>query len=213
MTEPTTRRNFLKTGCLTVAAVGVTLAGGGTLAATVHAPIDMPETTSGESSMNNRVLVAYATKAGATAEVAAHIGQTLSAKNLLVDVMPIKKVTDLSVYSTVILGSAIRIGNVLPEVTKFVQANQAALQQKPFSVFITCMTLVPDTEENRKTVSAYLDPLRAVVKPTHEGHFAGVVDPKKLPLLERWMMNAMKTPVGDFRNWDQINAFAESIAV
>lgn len=212
MTEPTTRRNFLKTGCLTVAAVGVTLAGGGTLAATVHAPIDMPETTFGESNMNNRILVAYATKAGATAEVATHIGQTLSAKNIPVDVLPIKKVTDLSAYSAVVLGSAIRMGSLLPAVTKFVQENQAVLQQTSFSVFITCMTLVTDTEEKRKEVSAYLDPLRAVAKPAHEGLFAGVLDPKKLVLLERWMMNAMKTPVGDFRDWNQINAFAESIA-
>jgi len=212
MTEPTTRRKFLKTGCLTVAAVGVTLAGGGTLAATVHAPIDMPETTFGESSMNNRILVAYATKAGATAEVATRIGQTLSAKNIPVDVMPIKKVTDLSAYSAVVLGSAIRMGSLLPAVTKFVQENQATLQQKSFSVFITCMTLVTDTEEKRKEASAYLDPLRAVVKPAHEGLFAGVLDPKKLALLERWIMNALKTPAGDFRNWDQINAFAESLA-
>ncbi len=213
MTEPTTRRNFLKTGCLTVAAVGVTLAGGGTLAATVHAPIELPSASLGENSMTDRILVAYATKAGCTAEVATHIGEFLAAKNHAVDVLPIKKVKDLSAYSKVVVGSAIRIGNVLPEVTKFVQENQAALQQKPFNVFITCMTLVPDSAENRKTVSAYLDPLRAVVKQSHEGHFAGVVDPKKLALLERWMMNAMKTPIGDFRDWAQIDAFAESIVL
>jgi hypothetical protein len=33
-----------------------------------------------------------------------------------------------------------------------------------------------------------------------------------LSLVERLLMKAMKTPVGDYRNWDQINAWAQSVA-
>jgi menaquinone-dependent protoporphyrinogen oxidase len=129
-----------------------------------------------------------------------------------VDVLPVEKAGDLSAYQAVVLGSAIRMGQLLPEVVKFVEANQAVLQQKSFNVFFLCMTLEKDTPENRQTVSAYLEPLRALVKPASEGMFAGVMEPKKLSLLERMMMKAMKTPVGDFRNWEQINAWAQSAA-
>jgi menaquinone-dependent protoporphyrinogen oxidase len=138
------------------------------------------------------------------------MGEIAARNNLAVEVLPVEKVTDLGPYRTVILGSAIRTGNLLPEVMTFIEKNQAALQQKAFSVFIVCMTLQEDTQENRQKVSAYLDPVRALVKPASEGLFAGVMNPSKLKLLERLIILAMKTPSGDFRKWDQINAWAGS---
>jgi len=162
--------------------------------------------------MDKKILITYASKAGSTAETAARMGEMLAGQNAQVDVLPVEKVGDLSAYHAVLLGSAIRMGQLLPEVVKFVEANQAALQQKAFNVFFLCMTLEKDTPENRQTVSAYLEPVRALVKPASEGMFAGVMEPKKLSLLERMMMKAMKTPVGDFRNWEQINAWAQSAA-
>lgn len=163
--------------------------------------------------MTNRILVAYATKAGSTAEVAAWVGEIVGQHAAAVDVLPIGKVKDLSPYQQVVLGSAIRIGNVLPEMTRFIQANQGALQGKPFHIFVCCMTLEKDTPENRATMSAYLDPVRALVQPASEGLFAGVMDLKKISLLERMMMKTMKAPTGDFRDWEAIGAWTKSIAV
>jgi menaquinone-dependent protoporphyrinogen oxidase len=212
-TQPSisSRRGFLRKGCLTAAAVGVTICGGGALAATYPPKIDFPATTYGDETMNNRILIAYASKAGSTVEIAAKIGEFLSRQNQSVDVLPVAKVTDLSAYSAVIVGSAIRMGQVLPEAMKFIRANQAALAQKTFSTFIVCMTLKDDTEANRQTVSAYLDPVRALVKPASEGLFAGVMDLRKLPLFERLISKALKAPEGDFRRWDQIQAWADTV--
>jgi menaquinone-dependent protoporphyrinogen oxidase len=212
MTEQTTsRRKFMRKGCLTSAAVGLAVCGGGALALTYPPKIDLPETTYGETTMQNRVLVAYGTKAGSTAEVAARIGQALSQKNAAVDVLPVKQVKDLSAYTTVVLGSAIRMGSVLPEVKNFIEKNQAVLSQKSFSLFIVCMTLSEETEAKRAEASGYLEPIRALVKPASEGLFAGVMDGSRLPLFERLIMKAMKTPAGDYRNWEQINAWTASL--
>lgn len=161
--------------------------------------------------MNNRILIAYASKAGSTAEIAAKIGESLSNQGQAVDVLPVAKVKDLSQYSSVVLGSAIRIGQILPEAMKFLQANQAALAQKKFSAFIVCLTLKDDTEENRQTVNAYLDPVRALVKPSSEGLFAGVLNTGKLPLFERLMIRVMKAPEGDYRDWGAIQSWAGSL--
>lgn len=209
--QPTSRRRFLRKGCITAAAVGITLTGGGALAMTYQPPFDKPELILGDETMQNRILVAYATKAGTTAEIAARIGETISQKNQTVDVLPISRVKDLSGYSAVVIGSAIRMGSVLPEVKSFVEKNQAVLGQKPFSMFVACMTLNEDTEANRKTVSAYLDPVRALVKPATEGLFAGKMDLGKLPLFEQLLIRMMKAPRGDFRNWEQINAWAGNL--
>ena len=161
--------------------------------------------------MNNRILIAYASKAGSTAEVAVRLGEDLAKQNASIDVLPISKVADLSPYQTVIFGSAIRVGKILPEAMAFIEKNQTALQQKPFHLFILCMTLEKDTEENRKTVSAYLDPVRALVKPASEGLFAGVMNLARLPFIERVMITLMKAPTGDFRRWDQIQAWGQNL--
>jgi menaquinone-dependent protoporphyrinogen oxidase len=211
MSDPLSRRQFLKRGCFTAAAVGITLCGGTALVSTIQPKIDMPSSTVGKMGSGKRILVAYATKAGSTAEVAVRMAETLSKQDLSVDVQPVTSATDIGSYDAVLLGSAIRTGNLLPEAMDFVEANRALLLKIPFSVFVLCMTLETDNEDTRKQVSAYLDPLRALVSPTAEGLFAGVMDPAKLRLFERAIMAAMKTPLGDYRNWDQITAWAEEV--
>lgn len=212
MSPQTSRRSFLKKGVIATVAIGVTACGGTALAASYQPPVDLPSFNYGEKTMTQRTLVTYASKAGSTAEVAARIGETLAKRGAAVDVLPIGKVTDLTPYSTVVVGSAIRMGRVMPEAKSFIEKNQAALQKKSFSTFVVCLTLKDDTAENRTAVAAYLDPVRALVKPASEGLFAGVLNPNKIGLLDRLIMMAMKTPEGDFRKWDQITAWAEGVA-
>ena len=96
---PTTtlsRRRFLKAAGLTVA--GVTLAGAGLGVAATRTPaIEYPEITlEGATSMNKRVLVTYATRAGSTAEIAQAIAGTLAARGYAVDVKPVKEKPQLT---------------------------------------------------------------------------------------------------------------------
>jgi menaquinone-dependent protoporphyrinogen oxidase len=212
MSPQTSRRSFLKKGVIATVAIGVTACGGTALAASYQPPVDLPSFNYGEKTMTQRTLVTYASKAGSTAEVAARIGETLAKRGSAVDVLPIGKVSDLTPYGTVVVGSAIRMGRVLPEVKSFIEKNQAALQKKSFSTFVVCLTLKDDTAENRTAVAAYLDPVRALVKPASEGLFAGVMNPNKIGLLDRLIMMAMKSPEGDYRKWDQITAWAEGVA-
>lgn len=163
--------------------------------------------------MEKHILVTYASKAGSTAEVAARIGEILARRGCTVDVMPVSKVTGLEAYSAVVVGSAIRIGKLLPEAMTFIEKNQTVLQQKPFSVFLVCMTMNQEDEASRQTVSAYLDPVRLLVKPACEGLFAGVIDPGRVGLLDRMAIKMIKAPIGDFRKWDRITAWAESLPV
>jgi menaquinone-dependent protoporphyrinogen oxidase len=57
--------------------------------------------------MDIRVLVAYATKYGATAEIAEKMGQVLRQAGLQTDVLPADRVGDLAPYRAVVLGSAV----------------------------------------------------------------------------------------------------------
>ena len=159
-----------------------------------------------------KILVAYATKAGSTAEVAAEIGRVVESKSgCKVDVHPVGKLKEVDGYDAVIIGSGIRAGKWLPEATKFVEKHRDALSQIPLAFFTVCLTLSEDTEENRRTVAAYLDPVREIVQPVEVGLFAGAMDYSKLPFILWLLMKAMKTPQGDFRDWEAIRAWADSI--
>ena len=60
--------------------------------------------------MENNVLVAYASKYGATKEIAEKIGEVLQDAGCSVDVHSVSDVKDLSGYQAVVLGSAAYIG-------------------------------------------------------------------------------------------------------
>src|SRR5512139_1369779 len=91
--------------------------------------------------MSDKILVTYASRLGSTAGVAEAIGKTLMDNGAQVEVRRMEDVTDLTPYSGVVAGSAIRNKQWLPEAVQFVQTHQAALQQKPFAAFLVCMTL------------------------------------------------------------------------
>jgi flavodoxin len=111
--------------------------------------------------VSRKILVAYGTRAGSTAEIADAVGKKLVSGGAEVDVMSVKNVQNINGYQAVVLGSAIRAGKVLPEILAFVKEHKSELQKKPVAYFVVGMTLREDTSEKRKTVDAYLDPLRA----------------------------------------------------
>jgi len=166
--------------------------------------------------MSDKILIAYASKCGSTGEVADAIGETLADPKsgdggTTVDVRLAKDVTDVSGYRAVVVGSAVRMGRWLPEATKFVETHHDALAQMPVACFAVCMTLSEDTEENRREVAAYLDPVREMVQPVDEGFFAGAMDYGKLSFPFRLIIKAMKVPEGDFRDWDGIRDWAAGV--
>jgi hypothetical protein len=53
--------------------------------------------------------------------------------------------------------------------------------------------------------------LRSLVTPASEGLFAGAIVPEKLAFLDRLMVMMMKVPAGDYRDWNQIEAWAAGV--
>ena len=163
--------------------------------------------------MDNRpILVAYATRAGSTREVAEAIGQTLNEHGANNEVRSVTDVTDLHPYRAVILGSAIHAGRWLPEAVRFTSQHRSDLEQTPLIYFLVCGTLREDTPEHHREVLAYLDPVRAIAQPLEIGLFAGRINADHLPLLERMMVKVMRSPQGDWRDWTAIHEWAGGVA-
>lgn len=163
--------------------------------------------------MSRRILVAYATAAGSTQEVAAAVADTLREGGAQVDLCAVKEVRDLEGYGALVLGSAIRGRQVLPEALEFAQRHASALGALPVAYFIVCATLQEDTTEHRQSVNRYLEPLRRIKEPVSEGLFAGRIEYRTLHPLMRWTMKLMKAPEGDWRDWPAIRAWAAALAL
>jgi menaquinone-dependent protoporphyrinogen oxidase len=210
--KKSSRRRFLKIAGGTLVATAAV--GGGLIALGTRQPkIEFKESNyGGTNDMSERILVAYASRCGSTGEVADVIGQELNAKGVTVDVQLVKNVTDLSPYKAVIIGSAIRMGSWLSEAKKFIKTHQQTLQGMPIAYFAVCGSLKEDTEENRREALGYVEPMCKILKPVDVGVFAGVMDYSKLSFLSRLIITKLiKSPEGDFRNWETIRTWANNV--
>lgn len=164
--------------------------------------------------MANRVLVAFATKYGSTAEIGERIGQVLQEAELPAEVRNVKEIGDLTPYTAVVLGSAVYMFKWRKEAARFLQKNEQALAQRPVWLFSSGPTEEGEVSELMKgwTFPDKLKPVAARIKPRDITIFHGVLDLQNLDIVTRWMLKTSKVPVGDFRDWDTIDAWATGIA-
>jgi menaquinone-dependent protoporphyrinogen oxidase len=164
--------------------------------------------------MENRVLVAYGTKYGGTAEIAEKIGQQLGEAGLRAEVLPADRVGDIASYQAVVLGSAVYMGRWRKEAAKFLQTNEAELAGRPVWIFSSGPTGEGDPLELMQgwTFPAGLQPIADRIQPRDITAFHGVMEMQKLNFFERFIINRIPAPVGDFRDWTAISAWAQGIA-
>jgi menaquinone-dependent protoporphyrinogen oxidase len=164
--------------------------------------------------MEKRVLVVYATKYGATAEIAEKIGEVIRNNGLQVDVLPAGQVKELNPYAAVVLGSAAYIGQWRREAVKLLKENENTLSTLPVWLFSSGPTEEGDPIKamNGWLYPKSIKPVIDSIKPHDIAVFHGVINREKLNFLEKWMLKTVKAPIGDFRDWEAITAWAGAIA-
>jgi menaquinone-dependent protoporphyrinogen oxidase len=162
-----------------------------------------------------KVLVAHASKHGATAEIAQRLGGWIGAAlhaadpTAEVDVLPADEVTELESYGAVVIGSAVYAGHWLEPATELVEKHGGFLSTVPVWVFSSGpVGDPPEPHEEPAEVAGVLASLET------RGHrlFAGALDKHHLGWGERALVAALRAPEGDFRDWDAIEAWAGEIA-
>lgn len=164
--------------------------------------------------MSTKVLVAYATKYGATGEIAEKIGEVLAGLGLDVDVLPVRQVQSLEAYQAVVLGSAVYVGAWRKEAKKFLLENKEALARRKVWFFSSGPTEAGDPRDllDGWAFPQGLQETADQIKPVDVAVFGGAMFPEKLNRLERWMIQKVKASSGDFRDWEQIANWAQQIA-
>ena len=164
--------------------------------------------------MEIRVLVTYASKHGATAEIAEKIGQTLLQAGLQADVLPVNRVSDLKPFQAVVLGSAVYMGQWRKQAVNFLKTNEKSLAERPVWLFSSGPMGKGDPVQLTKgwRFPKSQGPIIDRIRPRDIALFHGMLDMKKLNFFEKWVIKNVKAPIGDFRDWDAIATWATAIA-
>jgi menaquinone-dependent protoporphyrinogen oxidase len=165
--------------------------------------------------VEKNILVTYASKYGATKEIAQKIAEVLRQAGLQVDIAPISLVRDIALYNAIILGSAVYVGKWHKDAVQFLQANANNLANIPVWLFSSGPTGEGDPVElvEGLRLPAALQPVVDRIQPRDIAVFHGYIDPDKINFIEKWAIKSLvKKPFGDFRDWTAITAWATSIA-
>ncbi|MCL3861581.1 flavodoxin domain-containing protein [Actinotalea sp. K2] len=169
------------------------------------------------------VLVAYATRHGATAGIAERIASTLTDQGLSAEAKAVDDVKNLDDYDAVVLGGAAYMFHWLKPAVRFAKRNHAELAARPVWLFSSGPLGTDRVDDEGNDVLAAtrpkeFDELTALLNTRGEQVFFGAYDPQAPPIgigerLTRHLPAARDSfPVGDFREWDSITAWAEEIA-
>ena len=160
------------------------------------------------------VLVTAASKHGATHEIAEEIARVLDEHGVSTKLLDIDEVTDLSSYEAYVVGSGIYLGNWLKNARRFLDTYAAELAQRPTWLFASGSIVgEPPVADDPDALRPGL--VERLVETTHAREhklFAGKLDTSKLGLLERAAVRSAHANDGDYRDWDEIERWAEEIA-
>ncbi|MEX0796782.1 MAG: flavodoxin domain-containing protein [Acidimicrobiia bacterium] len=156
-----------------------------------------------------KVLVSGGSKHGATLEIARAIGDELARFGHEATVAPPEDVDGISGIGAAVIGSGVYAGHWLPTARQLVEKNAAELAEIPVWLFSSGpVGDPPKPEEDPVDVVG----LMTMVKAVDHRVFSGRIDLDKLGFAERAVVKALRAPVGDFRDWDAITAWAGEIA-
>lgn len=166
-----------------------------------------------------RVLVAYASRYGSTAEIAHRVATVLASCGASVDVCQVETVDDVADYDRIVVGGPIRYERWMPGAADFVRKHRSRLATTPVAFFFTCMALSKSGGRSQEAAGGYERKIRSIapeIEPLDVRGFAGVVDysPMGLPtrLLMWTLLTVRGTGAGDHRDWIGIDAWTRGLA-
>jgi menaquinone-dependent protoporphyrinogen oxidase len=155
------------------------------------------------------ILVTAASRHNATNEVAQAIANTLTRAGLDVVVRRPEEVGHLANYEGVVLGSAIYAGHWLKPAKDLIERTSTRLRTLPVWLFSTGPIGDPLKPE---APSVDMEPMVELSGARAHRLFGGRLDRHDLGLAERAIVSVVGAADGDFRPWEEIEAWAEEIA-
>jgi menaquinone-dependent protoporphyrinogen oxidase len=173
-----------------------------------------------------KILVAYASRHGATRGIAERIAQTLQGSGLEVTLQPAEEVADVGKYDAFVIGSAAYVSHWLKEAVNLVRRNRALLASRPVWLFSSGPIGTDMVDAKGRDVLQASEPqefaeFAGAIHPRDEHVFFGAYDPDAEPIgfmerlgarFTRMASIRQQIPAGDFRDWAAIETWARGIA-
>ena len=194
-----------------------------------------------ESMPPSKILIAYTTNSGTTADVAQIIGDELRKEGTQVDVLRLEEMDDIAAYTAVVVGGPMIVG-WHKAALKFLKKHQTALSRIPTAYFFTAKNLTDTGQTSVEGVPVDLDPTLAkppkkpgrlsfkeryalvenylrpalqtapTVKPVRVGFFAGRLDMYRLKWWQTlFVLLIIQAQPGGSHNTPYIKAWADSL--
>ena len=154
-----------------------------------------------------RLLIAVASKHGATAEIGAFLEQVWTT-DFEVDRIDVADRVDVADYDAAIIGSAVYAGRWMKDARRFVKKHEGVLHRIPVWLFSSGPLGDPPEPDEDPTDVADIEESIGI-----RGHvaFPGKLDTSALGFAEKAMVKALRVSDGDFRDWESIREWAEHI--
>src|SRR4051812_46843298 len=180
-----------------------------------------------------RLLVVFASRHGSTEEIAERIAHVARGAGIDAVVADAAHDVDAAGFHGYVIGSGVYIGSWIGDATAFVERNKALLSARPVWLFRSGP--LPGSSKSQADVGLLeqalgpehgpgsggrqrIEALSAEIHPRDHHVFFGAYDPFDGPksmserLIRMTPMAKRALPSGDFRDWDEIEAWARAIA-
>lgn len=167
-----------------------------------------------------RVLIAYASANGSTAEIAAEIGRRFEAAGIDHEVVAAAAVTSAEGFDAVVIGSAVHSQAWLSSAHDMVHRLAREIGNRP--VWLFSVSSVGQTSSvfgsrmsglirRARTEPNDVAGVRAVLRVRDHRNFAGVVERDHWGRSGHWFLRLFGGTYGDHRDWRDIDAWADGI--
>ena len=169
-----------------------------------------------------RVLIVHASRHGATQGIAERIGGHLTHQGIAVTLQAAEHTDDPSPYDVMVIGSATYFGHWMKPAAEYVRRNQSALANRPVWLFSSGPLGSATHDAQGKDLRDAAEPkemaeFRQSIRPKDHHVFFGALDPAKLGFWHRLLLklpankNDALFPVGDFRDWNEVDSWSQTI--
>lgn len=159
--------------------------------------------------MTGKVLVAYGTTNGATAQIAETIAEVLCKDGLFAEALPARSVADVAPYDAVVVGGGLYAGRWHKDARRFVRRHRRALAERPLWLFSSGPL---DASASERDIPPVPGVQRVMTQLDANGHvtFGGCLEEGAKGLVAGMILRSGKG--GDFRDAAHIEAWAARVA-
>jgi menaquinone-dependent protoporphyrinogen oxidase len=161
--------------------------------------------------MTSEILVAVASRHGATLEIGQAIAAGLERRGASALAAPTEEAPPVEGYDAVVIGSAVYYGHWLDSARGYVDAHREALAGLPVWLFSSGPLGPPEhliPEGDCVDAASMIEATGAIEHHT----FGGKLARSGLRFRDKAVASALHAPEGDFRDWHAIEAWAGQIA-